>query len=164
MGKIHILTSIFQRGFNHQLDHHLKQPAVVFGAFCCFHKPHIQSPCCDPLGGWSQFSSQIEDWRHECFWAIWRGKHNPRSVRGLKPWFSLPGIQALGPLILQKFQRFLRFAPLQFAFCSELRPGLVTPELLASVIDKIAAVASVTGWILLGFYRESYRIQICTFV
>jgi len=35
------------------------------------------------------------------------------------------------------------FAPLQFAFCSVLDPGLVTPELLASVIDKIAAVASV---------------------
>lgn len=41
-----------------------------------------------------------------------------------------------------------RFASLQFAFCSELRPGLVTPELLASVIDKIAAAASVTGWTL----------------
>lgn len=70
-----------------------------------------------------------------------------------------------------------RFAPLQFAFCSELRPGLVTPELLASIIDKIAAAASVTGWtlhdsgvrflfgwILLGFYRASYCIQICIFV
>ena len=47
-----------------------------------------------------------------------------------------------------KIAAISRFAPLQFAFCSELRPGLVTPELLASVIDKIAAVASVTGWTL----------------
>lgn len=109
------------------------------------------------------------------FWGDLEGENsNPRSVRGLKPWFSLPGIQVLGPLFLQKFQRFLRFAPLQFAFCSELRPGLVTPELLASVIDKIAAAASVTGWtlhdsgvrflfgwILLGFYKGSYCMQIC---
>lgn len=83
------------------------------------------------------------------FGRFGRGKTQPTGIlRGLKPWFSLPGIQVLGPLILQKIQRFLRFAPLQFAFCSELRPGLVTPELLASVIDKIAAVASVTGWTL----------------
>ena len=50
-----------------------------------------------------------------------------------------------------------RFAPLQFAFCSVLGPSSVTPELLASVIDKIAAVASVTG---LLFFKDLFLVRL----
>ena len=42
LGKIPILTNIFQRDFNHQLDHHLKQPTSGFWCFLLF--PYIQSP------------------------------------------------------------------------------------------------------------------------
>ena len=59
-----------------------------------------------------------------------------------------------GPPWSQGLPRMVpRFAPLQFAFCSVLGPSSVTPELLASVIDKIAAVASVT---VLLFFKDLF--------
>ena len=67
LGKIPILTNIFQRGFNHQLDHHLKQPTSGFWCFCCFHKAqlsHLNDPLEDDPNLVVRMQPPFEDWRN----------------------------------------------------------------------------------------------------